>query len=117
MKPINAAFPKSVRLNNPREYTQVFESATVRRRNGALRIIAVANRMQTARLGLVVGKRVLPHAVDRNRAKRVLRDTFRKRRCELPNMDIVLQVTGAASNAGYRDALLALLADLRPARQ
>jgi ribonuclease P protein component len=69
--------------------------------------------MQTARLGLVVGKRALRRAHDRNRAKRVLRDTFRRRREGLPPMDIVILVTGDASNRAYREALEALLSELQ----
>lgn len=68
--------------------------------------------MHTARLGLVVGKRALPRAHERNRAKRVLRETFRRRRRTLPPMDIVIQVTGDASNDVYRSSLEALLSQL-----
>lgn len=68
--------------------------------------------MPAARLGLVVSKRALPSAVQRNRAKRVLRETFRQRRWELPPMDIVVQITGDASNEAYREAFWALLAEL-----
>lgn len=74
---------------------------------------AVATRMHTARLGLVVGKRALRRAHERNRAKRVLRETFRLQREALPPMDIVIQVTGDAGNRAYRDSLEALLTELR----
>lgn len=102
-------FPRGYRLNLPREFDRVFRSATVRRRDGALRLNAVANRMHTARLGLVVGKRALPRSHERNRAKRVLRETFRRRRAALPAMDIVIQVTADAGNQAYRASLNALL--------
>jgi ribonuclease P protein component len=69
--------------------------------------------MQTARLGLVVGKRALRRAHERNRAKRVLRDTFRRRRESLPAMDIVILVTGDAGNREYRNSLLSLLSELQ----
>jgi ribonuclease P protein component len=69
--------------------------------------------MQTARLGLVVGKRALRRAHERNRAKRVLRDTFRRRREALPHMDIVIVVTGDAGNSEYRNSLLTLLSELQ----
>ena len=73
--------------------------------------------MHTARLGLVVGKRALPRAHERNRAKRVLRERFRRRRGTLPAMDIVVQVTGDASNEEYRASLDALLSRLTRAAQ
>lgn len=102
-------FPRGYRLNRPREFDRVFRNASVRSRRGTLRLFAVANRMPTARLGLVVGKRALPRAHQRNRAKRVIRDAFRRRRSGLPAMDIVVQVTGPADNLEYRTALDALL--------
>jgi ribonuclease P protein component len=68
--------------------------------------------MQTARLGLVVGKRALPRAHERNRARRVLRETFRRRRSTLPAVDIIVQVTGDAGNDAYRASLEALLSEV-----
>ena len=114
MTPIGAdrrdeGFPRGYRLNRPSEFDRVFRGASVRSRRGALRLSAVANSLATARLGLVVGKRALPRAHQRNRAKRVIRDTFRRRRTGLPAMDIVVQVTGPAGNSEYRAALNALL--------
>ena len=38
-----------------------------------------------ARLGLAVSRKVDPHAVGRNRIKRVLRDAFRQQRADLPS--------------------------------
>ena len=69
--------------------------------------------MHTARLGLVVSKRALPRAHERNRARRVLRETFRRHRADLPPMDIVVQVTGSDANEGYRASMEALLSRLR----
>ena len=106
------SFPRDVRLYESREFDRVFRAAAIRARHGALRLSAVANRMHTARLGLVVGKRALPKAHDRNRAKRVLRETFRRRRESLPALDIVVQVTGDDGNEGYQASLEALLSAL-----
>ena len=69
--------------------------------------------MHTARLGLVVGKRAVRKAHDRNRVRRVLRETFRDKRAELPDVDLVVQVTGDdVSNAAVRASFEALLARL-----
>jgi len=70
--------------------------------------------MHTARLGLVVGKRAVRRAHDRNRVKRALRETFRRRRAQLPAVDLVVQVTGNdVSNAAVRASLEALLDGLQ----
>jgi len=44
-----------------------------------------------------VGKRQLKRAIDRNRVKRVLRETFRINRSVLPGFDIVVQLADAPS--------------------
>ena len=69
--------------------------------------------MQTARLGLVIGKRAVRRAVDRNRVKRVLRETFRIRRLELPCVDIVVQLTGPVGGSDLRAVFGELLDELR----
>lgn len=45
-----------------------------------------------ARLGLVVGKKLLKRAFDRNTVKRVVRDQFRRCRAELPAVDLVVRL-------------------------
>lgn len=45
-----------------------------------------------ARLGLVVGKKLLKRAVDRNRLKRIVRERFRIRRANLPVCDLVVRL-------------------------
>lgn len=72
----------------------MFARPPTRMRQGPLRLLALPNRMHGARLGLVVPKRVLKRAVDRNRAKRQIRESFRLARPGLPAWDIVIIVTG-----------------------
>lgn len=45
-----------------------------------------------ARLGIVVGKKLLKRAVDRNRVKRVIREQFRCLRPQLPPVDLVVRL-------------------------
>lgn len=95
-------FPPSVRLNDTRDFNRVFRHADLRKRHGALRIAAVANRMHSARIGVIVPKRAVRKAAERNRIKRVLREEFRHRRRALPAMDIIIQVVARANNAELR---------------
>jgi ribonuclease P protein component len=65
----------------------------------------------SARLGISVSKRVAAHAVERNRIKRIARESFRHRRMQLPPGDYVLLAQRDAANASpdaLRDALSAL---------
>jgi ribonuclease P protein component len=57
------------------------------------------NGLFDARLGLIVPKRYLPRAVDRNRVKRLLREWFRHRQESLQGRDIVVRVVQPLSDA------------------
>ena len=58
-----------------------------------------------ARLGLVVAKKLLKRAVDRNKVKRVVREQFRLRLVGLPPVDLVIRL--AAKPAPLDGKLLA----------
>jgi ribonuclease P protein component len=61
--------------------------------------------MPSARLGLIIGKRAVAKAHERNRLKRVAREAFRLKRSELPALDIVLQVQGPIDSCTLRSKL------------
>ncbi len=98
-------FPKRHRLNRAAEFQRVLHSARFRRNRGPLRILAVANTMPTARLGLIVGKRALRHAYRRNAVKRVVREVFRTSRSKLPAADVVVQLRGSIGRDELRRGL------------
>ena len=85
-------FPREYRLTEKRQFDAVLSARTIQLRSGSFRLYATANEEVGARLGLIVGKRQLKRAVDRNGVKRVLRETFRVRRAILPAYDIVVQL-------------------------
>ena len=64
-----------------------------RRRAGDCLEIAVGrNGGEGPRLGIIVGKKNLPAAVDRNALRRIVREAFRQRRPELPSCDIMVRL-------------------------
>lgn len=87
-------FRSHQRLRNRRDFDGVFRQPSVRLRRGPLRLVARPNTHGVARLGIVVGKRMIKHAVGRNHAKRVIRESFRLSE-GLPAMDIVVRVAQA----------------------
>ena len=54
-------------------------------------MLAIKHRNQS-RLGLVVSKKNISKAVERNRVKRVLRETLRKNKSQIPNLDVVVLI-------------------------
>lgn len=82
-------FPKQARLLTPRDYSGVFDRVTARVAHRHLLILATPNHRGHARVGLIFSKKNLRRAVDRNRVKRLVRETFRHN-TTLPAMDVVV---------------------------
>lgn len=82
----------------------------LRLRRRALWAAARPNGTGSARLGLIVGKRVLKRAVDRNRAKRLIRESFRQR-VEMPAVDVVVRLAAPRVVAADVEVLFAALED------
>ena len=82
----------------PREFKAVFDGALFKASHRSLLLLAIpcadlaAPADSPARLGLVVAKKHARHAVQRNRLKRLLRDSFRHHKAELAGLDIVALV-------------------------
>jgi len=62
-------------------------------------VIARPNGLEHARLGLAVGVKAAGNAVNRNRIKRLVRESFRSRQMELPAVDLVVNARPAAAKA------------------
>lgn len=83
------SFPKSSRLLRPGDYAKVFDDVRVRIPDRHFLILATPNSLGHARIGLIFSKRNLKLAVQRNRIKRLVRESFRHE-TGLPAMDIVV---------------------------
>ncbi len=93
-----ATFPRAARLLKAADFARLRGAA--RALGSASFSIRIArNEAETARLGLAVSKRVCKRAVARNRIKRLARDSFRRHRHALPNVDILLIARPAAAAA------------------
>lgn len=90
-----ATFGRDRRLLHKKEFDAVLRDPWVRFRRGPLWCAAKANAHGQSRLGLIVAKRVLRRAVERNRAKRVLREAFRLRQGMLA-VDVVVRLVAAS---------------------
>jgi ribonuclease P protein component len=65
------------------------------RRAGPISVRIKPNGLNFSRLGLIVPKRYLPRAVDRNRARRVIREWFRRKQAQLCGQDVLVRLSGS----------------------
>ncbi|TDF83248.1 ribonuclease P protein component [Pseudomonas sp. H9] len=82
---VSQDFSREKRLLIPRHFKAVFDSPT-----GKLLILARENGLDHPRLGLVIGKKSVKLSVQRNRLKRLMRDSFRLNQHMLAGWDIVI---------------------------
>lgn len=83
-------FPKTVRLVSQLDFDRVFREGVVAS-DSVLVIHAVRGKQPWTRIGLSVSKRV-GNSPTRNRWKRLIRESFRLQKAELPlNMDFVVR--------------------------
>lgn len=83
-------FPRKLRLTKAAEYQSVFKEATFKVSSPHVLVLARYNNLDHARLGLVVGRKAIPRAVQRNRLKRLVRNAFRLNQDLLSGLDIVI---------------------------
>lgn len=80
-------FTKSQRLLHKRDYDFVFAKAE-RLSNANVILLYRPNLGEHPRLGLAIAKKVVAKACDRNRLKRLIRESFRQ--AALPAIDIIM---------------------------
>lgn len=79
------------RLVKKADFDRVF-AENQRARTDYVMVMARPNAVGHPRLGMVIPKRLLGRAVDRNRVKRCVRESFRQVLAELPACDFVVRL-------------------------
>ena len=82
-------FQRELRLLSAKDFSQVFAKA-FKVHNRAYTLLARPNQLGHARLGLIIAKKNLRFAHQRNRVKRIFREAFRLRQKELIGFDIII---------------------------
>lgn len=86
-------FPRSSRLTQASDLDFVFANPTKIIRPGLV-LLYRANSQPVPRLGILINKHQIPKAVDRNRIRRILRESFRQQ-MGLKNCDMVIVARSA----------------------
>lgn len=90
------------KLRKADEFSSVFHFRHAQR-GELVDILYRPNGLDFPRLGLVVPKKVLHLAVDRNRTKRVLRELFRCSQRDLAGLDLVIRFKAPGLDARLRE--------------
>jgi ribonuclease P protein component len=98
--PDTAGFPPDQRLHTAAEFGRVF-AEPARSSDRFFTVLARPSGHTVARLGLTVSRRAAKRAVDRNKLKRLARESFRHLRT-LPSWDFVVLARAGADKAERR---------------
>ena len=100
--PAGFGFDSSLRLHKTDEFSSVFAFRRVLR-GARFALHYSPNPAGTARLGLVVAKKLAKRAVQRNLVKRIGRDVFRHAHASLPPYDLVLRLSARLDGVTRRE--------------
>ncbi|MCP3687846.1 MAG: ribonuclease P protein component [Gammaproteobacteria bacterium] len=85
------AFPRRSRLTRAVDFRQVFRK-NYRLGDDGITILLGKLPGSTARIGFAIARKQIPKAVQRNRLKRIFRESFRRNHHRLPARDLVIMV-------------------------
>ena len=108
-------FPRAARLLRPADFTAL-RQASRRLSTQHFQCECRPTQCTTARLGMAVSRRVSKLAVERNRIRRQIRESFRLRRSQLPSCDVLVIARPSAAqlaNAQVRSELAQLWGKLQ----
>ena len=87
---MNTHFSREARLLNSSQFQSVFDQVDYKSSNKHILLLSRNNDLETARIGLIIAKKKLKLAVDRNRVKRIARESFRFKQKQLTGLDILV---------------------------
>jgi len=100
-------FTRTFRLVRAADFQSVFRRST-RSGDAYFTVLARGNRLGIARLGLAIARKHLRRSVDRNRIKRLVRESFRRNRIALAGLDLVVISRPGIADPANREILFSL---------
>ena len=101
------SFPAAVRLRTPGDFKTVFKR-NIRSHDRYFTVLAHRTDDGPARLGMAVSRKACGNAVVRNRVKRLIRESFRRRATRLGAVDLVVIVKPGAGTIAAPTLLASL---------
>jgi ribonuclease P protein component len=101
-------FPRTHRLLRPAEFQTVFDSTAFKVGEPQFLLLVRPNGLSHPRLGLVIAKKKVRLAVERNRLKRTIRNSFRLHQAALPAVDVIFMARNDLGNTLSADLAVQL---------
>ena len=86
---MTARFSRRQRLTQSKDFDRLFRRSE-RSSDNVVTVLARRNGASASRLGMAISRKCAPRAVDRNRLKRVIRESFRQAGEQLQGLDLVV---------------------------
>jgi len=100
-------FRRRARSLSKEGFNRVFKD-NYRSSGGGLTVLSQNSQAAIARLGLAVSKKHLPRAVDRNRIKRLIRESFRQHQSQIAGHNVVVMSLPGLAGRSNRQIFQAL---------
>ncbi len=92
------SYSRQYRLASKHEVQSVFDAKPRKVSRQYLLVLFTPNQLSYARLGIIAGKQHLRRAVDRNRVRRVIRESFRHSQAALEGLDLIVMIRSGCSS-------------------
>lgn len=102
------SYPKSARLITSADFSHVFDKQVARSVDDVFILLAAPSAENRPRVGLAIAKKRAKRAVDRNKLKRIIRESWRLNCQHYGNLDVVVMIKPGAhknDNQVLRDKL------------
>lgn len=96
MKNSAHSFSRAERLLSKQDFQSVFDQP-FKITHASLLALFKSNQQAQAKLGIMIAKHIVKSAVDRNRIKRIIRESFRHHKTVLKGFDIIVLLRGKNS--------------------
>lgn len=100
-------FGSNQRIKDSKTFEKAFRNKAITNKWFAIHLLDSGQKI--ARLGMVVSKRTIPKSVNRNYAKRLIRESFRLNAYMFPSLDFVIRLRRKLSEENITEAREALL--------
>lgn len=104
---VNSGSGGAHRLRNAREFDAVFRQAKYRVSSAEFLVLAIENDQLANRIGMVVSKKVAGNSVNRNRIRRLIRESYRLA-FDKTGLDVVVvarPASGSCENSSILESL------------